>query len=126
MPAAFSVTANIMSSLKLFVAVGSHRGTLFYRSGSAEKRDTAPQGNIARKTDRHFFLVDYDRDLHLSPGVAKHLPHLLRIFMHINVNGPFAIGCPSLFAIGSRIRAVNNDLVCHANFLLVPRLNRLG
>jgi hypothetical protein len=118
MPAAVSVTVTIMSSLSF--RCGLSPGDLSHRSGPPEKRDAASQGNIAREADGYLVAINYDRDLHASSGVSEHLSQRLRIFINIDIDGPLSVGRTSLVAIGSGIRAVNDDFVCHVKFLFVP------
>lgn len=97
----------------IFFVCGLSPRDIFHRSGPPEKRHAASQGSITREADRCFVSVDYDRDLHLSPGVGEHFLQFLRVFIHIDIDGPLTVGCPSLAAEGSGIRAVNNDFICH-------------
>ena len=62
--------------------------------------------------------VDYDRDLHLSLGVSEHFLQFFRVFIYVDVDGPIPVGCPSLVAEGSGVRAVNDDLICHDGLAL--------
>ena len=86
---------------------------MFHRSGSAEERDTASQGSIARVADHYLVSFDYNRDLRLSPGIGEHLLQFIRVFIYIEIDGPISVGCPSLVAEGSGVRAVNDDFICH-------------
>jgi hypothetical protein len=90
----------------------SPRGS-FHRSGPTEKRDTAPERDITGEADCYFVSIDYDRDLRLSPGVDEHFLKFVRVFINVDVDSPVAVGCPSLGAEGSGIRAINNDFICH-------------
>jgi hypothetical protein len=115
---AFSVAVN-MGPPWYFFALVSLRVTLFHRSGSPEKRDAASQGNITREADGYLVPVDYDRDLHPSPGARKHFLQFLRVFIRIDIDGPLTVGCPCLVAKRSGIRAVNDDLLFHEELLLL-------
>lgn len=90
----------------------SPRG-FYCRSVAAEKGNTPSEGNLAKEAHRHLVPIDYDRDLRFSFGVDEHFIKFVRIFLHIDVNGPIPVGCTSLIAEGSGIRAVNDDLVAH-------------
>ena len=57
--------------------------------------------------------VDYDRYLHFSLGVSEHFLQFFRIFIYVDVDGPIPVGCPSLVAEGSGVRAVNDDFIRH-------------
>jgi len=89
----------------------------FYRSASPEKRDTSSHGNITREADRYLVSIDYDRNLRLPFGVSEHFLKFLRVFIYVDIDGPVPVGCPSLGAIWSSIRAVNDDLVHHDRLL---------
>ena len=113
---AFSVTSNITPP-KYFFAHGLSPRDLFDRSRPAENRDAAPKGTIPHETDRHLVAFHNDGGLHLAAAPGQYLLQLLLILIHIDIDGPVPIGCPSLVAEGSGIGAVNDDFVrqtpCH-------------
>jgi hypothetical protein len=51
--------------------------------------------------------------------VCKHFIKLIRVFLYVDIDSSIPVGCPSLIAEGSGIRAVNNDFICHSPVLMV-------
>ena len=114
---AFSVTSNICPP-SCVIFRGLSPRALSQRSGSPENRDSAAKRGIPGKADRCLVSFNYDRDLHLTPGVVKHFFKFLRVLIHINIHGLLPIGFPSLAAEGSGIRSVYDHLFIHTRFLL--------
>ncbi|KAF0155257.1 MAG: hypothetical protein FD159_2241 [Syntrophaceae bacterium] len=56
-----------------------------YRSGAAEKGNTAAQGYISRETDRHLIAFHYHGHLHLAAGIGQHFFEFFRVFMDIDI-----------------------------------------
>jgi len=90
----------------------SPRGS-FHRSTNSGERDAPLHRSIPHKTNRHLVSLDYDRDLCLSAGIGEHFIKLVRVFLYIEIDGHFPIGCPSLLAEGSGVCTINNDLIWH-------------
>ncbi len=103
-------------ALLLLLAEGS-----FHRSGAAENRDAAAQGYIPDESDGDFFTLYKHGNLYLAAGTGKHFFQLFRVSVHIDIDGPVSIGCPSLITKGSGIRSVYDDFVRHNSFSPVSR-----
>jgi hypothetical protein len=84
-----------------------------YRSGAAEKRNTAAQGYIPRETDRHLIAFHNHRHLHLAAGIGQHFFQFFLVFIDIDIYGPVAVGFPSLITKGSSVCSVDDYFIFH-------------
>ena len=89
----------------------------FHRSGASENGNAAAQGNITGETDRYLFSFHNHGYLHPASGILQHFPQFLRVFIHIDIDSPLAIGCPSLNTKWSRICTEDDDFRFHQYLL---------
>jgi hypothetical protein len=89
-----------------------HEGRL-NRSGPSQETKTLWYGGMPCKPDPNLLSLNYDRDLHLSPGVKKHFLQFLQVFLHVHKDCLLTVDRPGLKCIGSGIYAVNDYLVRH-------------